>query len=363
MPGAPGLPGLSGGSGGLSGLFGASRGAALAAPGDPAPAPGLPPQLAALVDVGGFSSISKTINAGSASSQSRSAVSDVSLLGGMVTIAGVETVARTSSDGAKGVPGGEAEYGDIVAFGQRFKFGPDGYEATGQGGAIPGLPDDASKALEQIGLKIIVPQAQYTTTADAATSTVPGLILDFDLTTLRQQLSALPLNDLVNQIPAQAGQLKSLIQAAANLSPRIVFTLGFSTTTVDTSQPIVPPPPVDPEPVVDPPVDPTDKGGSSSGGTGGGSTDTGGSVTPPSSDVPAADVPPGTPSDLVPTAAALQPGLPALFSIPTLLLLMGAGLAALLGTFVRRMGLAALGGSAACPHGLDSGLPDLRKVQ
>ena len=32
------------------------------------------------------------------------------------------------------------------------------------------------------------------------------------------------------------------------------------------------------------------------------------------------------------------------------------------GEHLRRMGALALGGGAACPHGLDSGLPDLRKA-
>ena len=33
------------------------------------------------------------------------------------------------------------------------------------------------------------------------------------------------------------------------------------------------------------------------------------------------------------------------------------------GSYVRRIGAMALGGAGACSHGLDSGLPDLRKVQ
>ncbi len=45
-----------------------------------------------------------------------------------------------------------------------------------------------------------------------------------------------------------------------------------------------------------------------------------------------------------------------------LLILLGVGLAGLFGTYVRRLGLAALGGSTSCPHGLTSGLPDLRKM-
>ncbi len=102
-----------------------------------------------------------------------------------------------------------------------------------------------------------MPKPKLTVDGDAAGATVPGMILDFDLTALRTNLGPLTgaLNDLLGQIPAEAGQLKSLLQAAANLSPRIVFTLGLSTASVDTSQPIdIPVPDVDtddPEPTDD----------------------------------------------------------------------------------------------------------------
>ncbi len=36
--------------------------------------------------------------------------------------------------------------------------------------------------------------------------------------------------------------------------------------------------------------------------------------------------------------------------------------AAVGGTWLRKMGAIALGGSGSCTHGLDSGLPDLRKA-
>jgi len=40
----------------------------------------------------------------------------------------------------------------------------------------------------------------------------------------------------------------------------------------------------------------------------------------------------------------------------------GIALAAAAGTWLRKIGAIALGGAGACPHGLDSGLPDLRKA-
>ena len=46
-----------------------------------------------------------------------------------------------------------------------------------------------------------------------------------------------------------------------------------------------------------------------------------------------------------------------------MLLFAGLGGALLAGSYVRRIGALVLGAGGACPHGLESGLPDLRKVQ
>ena len=61
-------------------------------------------------------------------------------------------------------------------------------------------------------------------------------------------------------------------------------------------------------------------------------------------------------------AAPASAGLPKLFSIPGMLLLVAFAAAAVAGSWFRRIGAAALGGGAPCPHGLESGLPDLRKA-
>jgi len=374
LPDLPGLPlsqlgsGLSSGLDGVLGSGAATKSSATskrgaqrtaAAPESSSP---LPPELAILLDLGGFSSISKSTAGDLASSQSRANVGNISLLGGLVTIEGVKTLAQTSSDGTKGTATGESTYGDLVAFGQRFRYGADGYEAVGQKGVIPGLPDDAAKALEMIGLKISVPKPQLTTTDDAAEAVVQGLVIDFDLTTLKTQLAPVIdlLNTLTGQIPDEAGPLKGLLQAAANLSPRVVFTLGNAASTVDTSQAIDIPEVEVPETPIDEPA--TDS--APSGGTGTtSSSSTGGDSAPPVSDAPTGDTgAPTTDAGTVPVAASQQPGLPALFSIPMLLILIGIGLASLFGTYMRRLGLAALGGAASCPHGLTSGVPDLRKT-
>lgn len=138
-------------------------------------------------------------------------------------------------------------------------------------------------------------------------------MFDIDTKQLKSQLSALPLGQIVDGIPGEAAELKSFLQTAVNFSPRFVITLGAAHTSIETVQPI---------------------------------------------DLSAA--PAGGLVDTTPLAAT--PGLPKLFSIPGALLFGGLAAAALLGSYFRRLGALALGGGSSCSHGLDTGLPDLRKA-
>ncbi len=320
--------------------------------------PALPPELTALVDVGSFSSVSTTDCTKLSTATSRAAVGDVSVLGGLLTLTGIGTTAAATSDGKRGDAVGSADFGAAQAFGQKLRITRSGLQLAGQGAPIPGLPDDAAAALAQLGLKVTAPKPVFEVDGDAATSEVPGLVLDFDLTQLRQQIQDVPINDLVDQIPDETGQLKSVIQAAANLSPRIVVTLGSTTASVDTSPPIeIPDVPLPEAPAGAP---------AGAAGSAGGAPGSPQAATPPGA--AGAGAAPGSAGaadaagSLFPTSGEQAPGLPKLFSIPGMLLLGALLLAAMGGNVMRRLGVAALGGGAACDHGLDSGLPDLRKV-
>ncbi len=356
VPGLPGLPGLpiAGRSAG-----GASAGASSAK----TASPGLPPELAALVDVGGYTSVSQTTYTPTlAATTSRAAVSDVTLLGGIVTLDSLKVKATTKSDGKAGSAQGSVQYGTLTVAGQRFTMGDEGFEAAGSATPIPGLPDDAAKALARLGVTVRVPKPTYEKKGDQAAATVAGLVFDIDTVALRKRLPALPLGRLVDAVPAEAGQLKSLLQAAANLSPRFVVTLGRAEATVDTVQPI-PPAPAPAEPEAEEEGDGTKgaagggAGGGPAGGVGGGSSPLAGGVTPDGG------VPSSAPADLVDAApAASAAGLPKLFSIPGALFYGGLLAAGLLGSYLRRLGVLVLGAASSCSHGLDSGLPDLRKA-
>ncbi len=330
----------------------------------PAPSgpPGLPPELAALVDVEGYASSSRTASDDAAvTSIARSALGEVRLLGGLITLEGVNSVSRSTTDGKQGATTDQARIGGVTVAGQTFALGPAGAEAAGQQTPLPALPPELTGALAQLGVTITLPPAVRTQDGDKATNAVAGLRVEIDAKALKRQLAALPVGQLVDAFPADPPELKGLLQAVTGLASKVVVTLGTASTEVDTVKGIALPP-------VDEPADgdeesggtPTDGAGSGGGGGGGGAAPAG---SVPSASGPAASGgnAPAATGDL-PAAQLTGSGLPPLYSLPGALLVAGIALAAVGGSWLRRAGVIALGGAGACPHGLDSGLPDLRKA-
>ncbi|MBJ7357168.1 choice-of-anchor P family protein [Nocardioides sp.] len=368
IPGLPGLPELPIPVPGLDALVSTlterpapttRSSARTAAADEPAAECQIPAQLAQLVTFGGFEASSHTErSAGEIAGVSRTAVGEISLIGGVVTMSGVKAKVTSSSDGTAPKGKGKATYGTITIAGQEFAIGPEGVEGGGQGTAIPGLPDEPKAALAQLGLTITVPQPVYEVDEKEIKSVVEGLVVEIDTATLTDALRTLPLQDILDQLPEELAELKKAIQAGINLSPRIVVHLGRATSKLETADPITIP---DYVPDNDPGTgdeETTDESGTGGGGgtTGGGTT---GGVTTPAT-TPTASAP--TTSETALPPSELASGLPDLFSIPGLLLMGAIAGACVAGSYVRRLGLAALGGGGACSHGLDSGLPDLRKV-
>lgn len=329
---------------GLLGLLGAQP----TAGDEPTSAPGIPAPLEALVDFGGYQSGSRnTADDVGVQASSRSALGEVRLLGGIIQLSGISARSVASSDGEKGVATGRSTYGSMTIAGKEFSIGPDGVVAAGKPSPLPGLPDDPGAALAKLGLKIVVPKARLTREGDKAVSVVEGLRIELDTAILRPVLSALPLDKLVALLPDQAGQLKSVLSGVTSLAPRFVITLGVATSTIDTVQAV----PVEPPPVLPEPAAPAPSGTGT--GTGTGSAP---GVVPPAVEPPG-EAAPGDLDGVEPVSA----GLPPLFSIPGVLFLGALALAVVVGSYLRRMGALALG-SGTCLHGLDSGLPDLRKA-
>lgn len=359
---------LTGGALSTTGQQGSKRGAKAAEEEVECP---IPAQLAAVIDLGGVGA-SSTVTRGTdddgverVKAVSRSVVGEVSLLGGIITLDGLVSTARTTSDGAKATVKGVTDYGTLTIAGQKFRYGSDGFEAAGTPQDLPGLPADPNQALEALGIQLLLPQPTEEREGDKGTVAVGGLQVVIDAGVLRTQLvnGGLPIDAIAEAIaglplPEEAGQLKSLLGAALNLSPKFVITLGNASAVVDTS-PEIEIPDFNPDETDNNPTSPVDTG-SGAGGTGG---DLGGGDLPASDPAPAGGGEPaigetGTLTDAGPVGA----GLPELFSIPGALFFGGILGATVLGSYLRRLGLLALGGGVSCAHGLESGLPDLRKA-
>ncbi len=344
--------------GGITGLLSGGAAGGLpklgAAPAAKAAAPGLPPELAALIDVDGYVSSSKMVaKEGKVVGSSRATLGEVRLLGGLITLGGLETVAKTTSDGTTGTATGKSTWGTMSIAGQEFGIGPDGAIAAGKTTPIPGLNQLPLDALKALGVSITVPEQVRTVDGDAGTSVSRGLQITIDTALLSPLLQALPVAALGDLIPAQAGPLKGIVSGLSSLAPRVVITLGMAKAEVDTVPPIADVAPSAGSEVA-PPAAAPEAAPPAAGGVG---------VPSAATPVPAVTPPPTTSAvgDLGDTAPA-SAGLPDLFSIPGMLLVGAFALAAVAGSWFRRLGAAALGIGASCPHGLDSGLPDLRKA-
>lgn len=365
------LSGLIGGLGGL-GQKSTPQGASAAVAADDGTDPGtddnaaacqVPSQLAALIDMGGYVSNTTVTSSTGVGAQvqasARAALGDISLLGGLITLSGVTATAVATGDGSKPVASGEAAYGQMTVAGVKFRLGPDGAEAAGSVQSVPGL-GPVNSILKTLGITVETPGRVDTRDGGELTTTTEAVRITIDTVVLRPVLQALPLKQILepisNALPAEAGPLKSLLLSIPDLAPKIVLHLGYATSTIQTVEGLAPPP-----------IDPGD--GDNEGGptdSGGGIDDTGGPGTtgvPGGGDIPGDTGVPGDTSggDLTGAGPAAQ-GLPPLFSIPGALLFGAVLGAAVVGSYFRRLGLAALGGGAPCTHGLEAGLPDLRKM-
>lgn len=341
--------------GGLGSLAG-SGGGAKAAPS----VPGMPSGLGALVDFDGYVSTSSAkVAQGAITVSSRSTLGEVSLLGGLVKLHGIKAVATARSDGAEPAVKSRTTWGGMSVLGQEFTIGPEGVEMAGEKQGIPGLSNNPAKALEQLGVSITVPEQVRDVEGRKAVVESRGLQIEIKTDLLKPVLSALPLGQLAELVPDQAGPLKSVLGGLSGMAPRVVITLGEARSVLETVPPMDPidEPTPDETPTETPEEPATDD-------------------VPTGDDTPVAEAPsdPGAPDSAAPeseetTAVADLPpsqnvaaGLPKLFSIPGIITLGALALAAVVGSWFRRIGAMALGAGGACAHGLDSGLPDLRKV-
>jgi hypothetical protein len=319
---------------------------------------GLPPQLAALVDASGMSSISRSNGHGDAvSSVGTSRLHDLSLLGGLITADSVTVTTSSTSDGNHATSHAASRVVGLEFAGHPISVTGDGVSAGGRSAPIPGLPDQPAQALKKLGISFRLPTGHRSVRGSNGAATMQGLQVVINTGPLRSKLNGLPLNELVNQVPNQTGELKTLLGALVNLSPKFVITTGTTAANVDTV-PKIAIPSLSAQ-SVGPAAGPAATGTAGSGGTTLGAAGTGG----PGAGAPVTSVPgsgSGT-AQIAPRSA--RPGLPPLGSVPGVLIAGGLLIASALGWWLQKIGGFVLGGAGSCSHGLETGVPDLRKAR
>lgn len=344
---------LGGGLGGLTNLLSGTKSGNNTNPvaGNPLGA------LSLVLDLDGMTSVSSTDYDGeTVTATATSRIGEARLLLGLIKLTGINVVTKVVSTVDSGPKVSRTvDVGGMTIAGQKFAFGPDGFTAAGSTTAIPGLPTTAAGLLKMLGIEIEVPKPVITKDGDIAKIEAEAVRITLDLKPLRSKLPSLPLDDLVSnlpELPGQANLLKGFLLSLNTFAPKFVLRLGYAATSAATV------------PVFD--------GGSSGGGdvgAPGGGDDAGlggdsGTVAD-GGEVPLAEGPvaeAASPTTTTPLAPVSAPGLPPLNSVPTLMSLAGLGLAAAAGWYLRRAGGLLFGGAGACSHGLQTGLPDLRKA-
>lgn len=335
---------------GLSQILGSNKSTAPLTP--PAPVQ-VSKTLAALATVQNVKSESSaTLGLKTFTTTAHATASDISLLGGLISIKGFDMTAQSSSDGAKAVNTGHAEIGGIGIGKSVISLDDKGLNLAGGLVKIPALPDVLVNSLKQIGIQIQTVQTSKQVQGATGSFSAQGLVITIDTHPLRAALDA-PfgiLAQIINQLPSNdlTQQLSSLI----HLAPKFVITIGDVSSTATAS------------PAYSggglpgggglPSGGGSTPGGSTPGSTGGGPSLGGGSVPPTGN----------SSSPSTPTSTATQPTafqLPGLGTIPRLVILGALVLAAMGAWLFRALGLSMFGVGRSCAYGLSTGVPDLRK--
>lgn len=324
-----------------------------------------PAEVPGEVEVGAVSSeATATVKDGVAIGTSRSQVSDLTLLGGVIKVGSVSTTLSVRSDGKKPTSSGSTVVTGLTIGGAGYVVDEQGARLVTPPGqpAPPGsgpIPTNGLDPAKQLGITVSGISQDRTQDSSTATRDAKGLRITVDTVVLRgvlDQATPGPVRDalytIFSQVPSIGGQnIQGYLFYLLTTTPKITFVVGAGSGVSAATLPLSFDFPDLPVGGFDPPVPPTDGG------------------TVPAGPVPASGpVLPGAqptgpgPVVLPPTtvkAAAEDPfgGLP-----PGLLLLVLAA-AGVAGWGMVRLQSAALLGAAAegpCTDGSTPTLPDLR---
>jgi hypothetical protein len=285
-------------------------------------------------------------------STAHAAASNIGLLGGLISIDGVNVTSKVVSNAAKATVTGGATIGGLTIAGTKIALDDKGVNVAGSGAALPDVSATVTKLLKSFGIELSTLPVKKTVSGAQGELEAKVLVITVDTGPLKTALNG-PLAAVLALLgPHAAEQLAPLI----TLGPRIVVTIGA----VDASATAMP--------AYDAGSTSTGGGTSSAGGTSkGGGASTGGGTSGSSAGT-SGDTSTGNPAGV--TAGSTPPvnsqpvalNLPALGAVPRLLLLGALVFASMLGWALRRAGGLLFGSDRSCEFGLRSGVPDLRRA-
>lgn len=308
---------------------------------DPPPKIDLPDPIAAAATIESLKSQSAVVlGEKSITATARSVASGISILGGLITIDGLDLRSESRSNAATGTARGTSNITGLRVLGQKVDLG-DPVSIGESSTAPPKLP----QVLEELGIKIEYLESQRSQKGAASSLDARGLTITLDVAPLRNLLKLGRLSDLLAPVFTDVDQLGPLLLGLLKLGTKIVVTVGDVRTKV-TAAPAYSYPS---GPTEQPAEDPVDAGGPPAPGA-----------------VPLPDLAPGMP--LPPTAsepvASVTPAsvdLPGLGRVPTWFVLAGLALVGLVAWGMRGFGTWIFGGGS-CTLGNSIRVPDLRKA-
>jgi hypothetical protein len=331
---------------------------AAAAPSAPAPLP-ISAALATLLTVQHVTSTSTTTVADkTVTSVAHAAAASIGLLGGLISIDGVDVTAQVVSDGTKATLTGGATISGVTIAGNKIALDDKGLNIAGTGAALPAVSATLTTVLKSLGIELSTLPVKRTVSGAQGELTAKVLVITVDTAPLKTALNG-PLSAILALLgPSAAEQLAPII----SLGPKIVLTVGDVAASANASPAF-------------------ESGGGSStggGGAGGGGSPGGGDTGSSGGGGSSGSGDTGTGSDAgtgdtgtgggaagtgqVPVSAApVALHLPGLAAVPRMLVLAALAFAAIMGWGLRRAGGFLLGGPGNCEFGLHTGVPDLRK--
>lgn len=306
---------------------------------DPPPNLDLPDPIAAAATIENLKSQSTVVlGEKSITATARSVASGISILGGLITIDGLDLRSESRSDATTGSSAGTSNITGLRVLGQKVDLG-DPINIGGKPTAAPKLP----QALEQLGIKVEYLEHQKSATGAAGSLTAQGLTITLDVAPLRNLLKLGGLSEVFGPAFSNVDQLGPVLTGLLKLGTKIVITVGDVRTRATATPAYLFP---------TGPVGPPARGPVASG--------------PGAPDAPLPGLAPGPlPTTVTPPVVTVVPSsvdLPGLGRVPTWFVLAGLALVGLAAWAIRGFGTWIFGGGS-CLLGNSIGVPDLRKAR